>query len=49
MNGTQRKALVNVHEECIVCTAICQKAEATSNSEKIKLIALELHLSEVSL
>ena len=30
-----------VHEECIVHTAVCQKAtEATPNSEKIKVVAL---------
>ena len=53
MNGTQRRTLV-VHEECIVHTTDSMpkgtsRAEATSNSEKIKPVALaviELHLSE---
>ena len=38
-----------VHEEYIVHTAVWQKAQATSNSEKLKPVALaiiELRLSE---
>ena len=41
-----------LHKEYLACIVVCQKAsqaEATSNSEKIKLTALaiiELHLSE---
>ena len=51
MNGTQRRT----HEECIVRTTVYQKGtsrtEVTSNSEKIKPVALaviKLCLSEAS-
>ena len=38
---------MQVHEECIVCTALCQKAaKATSISEKIKSAIIELPLSQ---
>ena len=54
INGTQRRTQVlYVHEVCIVCTAVCQKAlvwlkPATSNSEKIKPIVLAVTVSCIS-
>jgi len=35
----------DTNEECIVRTAVCQKALATPNSKKTKPIALAIHIS----
>jgi len=48
MNETQRRYW-QVHEESIVCIAVCQKVPLGLNSEKIKHVALaivELRWSE---